>query len=994
MKKIKKNKIIFLLFSVLALTTGVILTVVSCTSENVIKDEKELTIKKSVNSIELSQSEFDILKPKSKNGVVTEQVKTILDKIFFGIDSTNISKILFNLNETETKIIITPIESYYFEGKLNILNVLYTVKTDIKDININVSIKEITEKIQEKDIQNILGSIIVDKISSLNKLFTGIDHANINFFDIEKINDNNNKPSNIKLIANKGYIFNNTSASLTSNKFTIDSGVLPPIVENKKLNITAKKAVEGIALTEPDLRAIYKGDTSDEEKLSILTKVFDGIDLNNIKHIKSDYVATKNQIFLTTAFGYSFSDGSTRLDSVVFPEAQKVLINVTAKTGKIVFADQDAEDMKSKNNDLKLAVLSKVFDGFTKDNIKGINEPLLGNNRNTIFIFRSYGYLFPNDKTQIESNIVTGISKLVYIKPLQNPSGVFQEDFKNIKDPIITRKEKINIFLKFFKPESNWFDEFDSVNIKSIADNKITLEAKPGFIFLRQTPDGPNVREITSNTVTSFSTAPQFLNIGLVPKTPTITSTDIADLTNPSKKLAVLNKYFTGITSSNINHFSADVNTYKTIITLKANSGYSLGKFIQISNLDSWWNLPEKGTNPTTGANPVSQWMPRQQTEVEAAPVQTMENLDASNRPFKWLSATPQKPNDFPTNLSPDEQKIVDFYKNTTARISLPVWDGDDEYSESGTIWNYPKPEWDKTNDWTYFGTNIHVITNDLVKTIPAGSTQKPVHGFYLKEDIRHKDIRLNFTRDKQASINDYDHTYWADVSKGEIELVDLALNTSADYDINGTNRNMLDYAIIRVKTIGKDGRGNRFDIKQHINKQNDLVYDWIDTEAEFEEVFKDIENMTFYVGGYPKGFWTIKSYTRNQFWVPQTSTSLIKSGSIWYTDPNFSKYDAVKLGGQNGEEWYNMSNNLMFPNFPIGPGSSGSLITIIHKGKIRPVAIFWGEFASFVSDNLVGNKNIIPMSGADLFYTPNYFFKSQTNSVPGYDFTKVKTPK
>ncbi|MGL5520270.1 MAG: hypothetical protein ACRDBR_02455, partial [Metamycoplasmataceae bacterium] len=676
MKKLKKNKTNLLLFSIFALTTGVVLTVVSCTAENVIKDEKELAIKKSVNSIELSQSEFNILKLKNKNGVVTEEVKTILDKMFFGIDSLNIQKILFTLNETETKIIITPIEGYYFEGKLNSLDVLYSIKTDSKDININISTKEIIDKIQEKDIQNILGSIIVDKISSLNKLFIGIDNNNINFFDIEKINDNNNKPTNIKLIANKGYIFNNIATTLTSNKFIVDTGGVippdPPPVGNQKLNITAKAKIEGAVLTEPDLREIYIGHTSPEDKLKILSRVFDGINIDNIKNLRSDYIPELTQIYLIANDGYTFSDGSKKLDSIVFPKAQKVLINITAKTGKIEFTDQDAEDMKSKNNDLKLAALSKVFNGFTKDNIKGITEPLLGNNRNTIFISRSYGYLFPNDKTQIESNIVTGISELVYIKPLQNPFGVFQEDFKNIKDPTITRKEKINIFLKFFKPESNWFDEFDSVNIKSIADNKITLEAKPGFIFFRQTPDGPNVREITSNAVTSFSTAPQFLNIGLVPKTPTITSTDIADLTNPNKKLAVLNKYFTGVTSANINNFSADVNTYKTIITLKANNGYSLGKFIQISSLDSWWNLPEKGTNPTTGANPVKQWMPRQQTEVEAAPVQTMENLDASNRPFKWLSATPQKPNDFPTNLSPDEQKIVDFYKNTTARISLP----------------------------------------------------------------------------------------------------------------------------------------------------------------------------------------------------------------------------------------------------------------------------------------------------------------------------------
>ncbi|MGL5519825.1 MAG: hypothetical protein ACRDBR_00125 [Metamycoplasmataceae bacterium] len=992
MKKLKNNRKNFLLFTALALTTGTILTVVSCTAENVIKDEKELMIKKKVDSIELSQSEFDILKPKGKNSVVTEQIKTVLDKAFVGIDSTNISKILFTLNEIESKITITPIEGYYFEGKLSSLEVSYTILSK-DNINIVVSIKETPDKIEKTDMDNILGSTNSSKIISLGKLFVGVDDKNINLFNIEKM-DNTDKTTSIKLTANKGYIFNNITATLISNKFTIDTGGVippdPPPVGNQKLNITAKTKIEGAALTEPDLREIYSGHTSAEDKLKILSRVFDGITIDNIKNLRSDYVTELTQIYLTANDGYVFSDGSKKLDSIVFPKAEKVLINVTAKAGKIEFTDKDVDDMASKDNKVKLAALSKVFDGLTIDNIKGITEPLLGNTRNTIYIYRAYGYIFPDNKTQLISNVVTGISLLVLIKPIEYPSGVFKDDFKNLQNASISPKEKLNILLKFFKPEAELYGEFDLVDIVSTSNEKITLKAKKGYIFIRQTTDGLNVPEITSNPVTGFATTPQFLDIGLVPKTPTITSTDITDLSNPTKKLAILKKYFTNVTDANINNFSANVNPQKTIISLKANTGYSLGKFTQVNNLDSWWNLPEKGINPTTGLYPVKQWMPRQQTEAEAAPNWNMENLDAFNRPFKWLSSTPQRPTEFPT-LSKEEQQIVDFYKDTTARITSPVWIGEDEYAESGTVWYYPKPDWDKTNDWTYFGTNIHVITNNLTKTKLSGSTQKPVHGWYLKEDQKHKDISFSFIRDKDASEGTLKDLYWADVSKGEIELVDLALDTSSVYDINKQNRNMLDFAVIRVKTIGRDTFNNTFDIGKHINKNKNLNYDWIDTEPEFEEVFKDIENMTFYIGGYPSGFWTIKSYTRNQFWVPQTTTLPIKSGTKWYTDPKLSDLDAVKLGGINGgQEWYSMSNSLMFPNFPIGHGGSGSLVTILHKGVVRPVGIFWGEFAS----NDFNNKNLIPMAGADLLYTPNYFFKSQTDSVPGYDFTKVKTPK
>ncbi|MGL4184051.1 MAG: hypothetical protein ACRCRP_02845 [Metamycoplasmataceae bacterium] len=948
------------------------------------QNEKELKIKKKVDSIELSQNEFNILKSNGQNGNITEEIKTILNKVFTGIDSTNITKILYSLNESENKIILKAIEDYYFEGKPSSLNVLYTVLSK-DNINIAITVKDKIDKIEKIDMDNILGSDNTAKIKSLEKIFGGITDKNINLFNIEKVT-NSDSTIKIKLTAIKGYIFNNVSTTLFSNNFSVFEEVTPPPpIGDQKLNITAKTKVEGPALTEPDLREIYSGYTPDEDKLKILSKVFDGITIDNIKNLKSDYIPELTQIYLVANNGYVFSDNSKRLNSVVFPKAQKVLINASAKVGEIIFTDQDAEDMKSKDNKIKLKALSKVFDGLTIDNIKGITEPLLGNFRDTIHIYRSYGYIFPNDKTVLISNEVKGISKLILIKPVQYPEKVFKDDFKNITNPKISPKEKLNILLKFFKPESDWYTEFDSADIISTND-KITLKAKKGYIFIKQTTDGPNVPEITSNIVSSYATTPTFLNIGLVPKTKTITKQDISDFNDPNKKLSILNKYFTNITASNMNNFSASINTYKTAITLRANSGYSLGEFTQVNELDSWWNLPERGTNPTTGANPVPQWMPRQQNEGEAAPERNRDNIDKSNYPFKWLSSTPQKPTEFP-KLSADEQKVVDFYKNTTARISSPVWVDNEEYEESGTIWYYPKPDWDKTNEWTYFGTNIHVIGNILTKTKLPNSKQKPVHGFYLLEDQRHKDITLNFARDKQLSINDRAFIYSADVSQGEIELVDLALDTSSNYDINGKNRSMIDFAVLRVKTVGKNLYGESINIEDHVNKTKNLTYDWVDTEQEFKEIFENVQDLTFYVGGYPSGFWTIKSYTRNQFWTPQTTTLPIKSGTKWYTDPNLSQYDAVRLGG---EEWYSMSNSLMFPNFPIGHGGSGSLVTILHKGVVRPVGIFWGDYAH---DSFT-NQNIMAMGGADLFYTPNFFFKNQTTSAPSYDFTKVKNIK
>ncbi|MGL5519824.1 MAG: hypothetical protein ACRDBR_00120 [Metamycoplasmataceae bacterium] len=1174
MKKFKKN---ILLFSAISLSMGTILTVISCTSQNVIKDEKELTIKKKIDSIELSQSEFDILKPKNKNSVITEQVKIILDKAFEGIDASNIQKILFNLDEQQTKITITPIEGYYFEGKLNSLDVSYTIKKENQ--NIAISIKEIKDKIQEQDIKNILGSVNADKITSLNKLFNGVDNTNISLFKIEKIDntdktnnikltanegyvfnntetfitsnkftistevvppigttelkiskkaaqieitqdelntlkgkdgiateqikpildkafngidtsniskilftlneketkiiikpiegyhfegklfdlettytviakeninipvsikatpdpikqidinnilgaiitnklaslnklftginntninwfnikkiDNTDKTTNIQLTANEGYIFNNAEKSITSSKFTIESEVVPPPTETVKLNITAKDKVEGAAMTEPEVRAITSSITPLDEKVKYLVKLFNGIDKDNIKNIETFSQTNFTKINLTTKTNYVFANNTNRIESVVFPRAPKVTLSLTLKTGEINFTDQDVENMQGQDKALKLASLDKVFGGLTLENIGGV-DPSIGNRRDTIVLFPETGYTFSGEnKQRLESNKVKGISKLVLIRALAQPLKVFEQDFNSLKDTSIPGDERLKILLKFFRPTlEDDIGEFSFVDIKTIdSTNKtITIKTKPGYIFVPQTTGGKNVYEITSESVKNFEPAPQFLNIELVPKTKTITKQDITDFNDPNKKVSVLNKYFKNITNETIKNISSSINKYKTAISLTANKGFSLGKYSQIDSLDSWWNLPEKETNPTGGTYPVHQWMPRQQDENEAGPAKSRENQNGDNYPFKWLSSSPLTPTVFPT-LDANEKKIVDFYKDTTAQLTSAILDPNrpnEEFEESGTVWYYPKPATDTTDEWTYFGTNIHVIGHLLTKTIPADTKQKPVHGFYLKEDNYHKYARLNFSRDKQTSINDRGFVYLADISKNEMELVDLALDTTANYDINGKKRNMLDFAVLRFKTVGTDVANKPFDISKHINKNKNIKYDWIDTEQEFKEVFENIEDQTFYVGGYPGGFWTVKSYTRNQFWVPQTTTLPIKGGTQWYTDASLSKGNAVKLGG---EEWYSMSNNIMFPNLIVGAGGSGSLITILHKGEVRPVAIFWGTFAQ---KNL-SNQNLITFSGADLFYTPNFFFKDRQTGAPGYDFTKVKTAK
>ncbi|MGL4184052.1 MAG: hypothetical protein ACRCRP_02850 [Metamycoplasmataceae bacterium] len=998
MKKLK-NKMNFLLFSSIALTTGAVLTVVSCTSQNVIKDEKQLNIKKKVDSIELNQNELNILKP--KNNVITEQVKLILDKMFDGIDSTNIKMILFYLDENQNKISISPIEGYYFgEEKLTTLDVKYTIQKEI--VNISVSVKEIKDKIENKDIENILGKDNTKKVSSLSKLFNGIDDKNVLSLNTERI-DNTDKTAAIKLNANSGYIFNNTEQSITSNPFSISTPevVPPPIIPDPppvippdppptvtvKLNITAKKAVVGGPMTEPELRAIRHGATPIEDKIKYLNKLFDGIDKETIKHIQTFDYTGFTQVNLTTKQGYVFANGTNKLDSITFPRAPKVTISITAKSTEVDFSDQDVEDMKSQDKVIKLRTLNKIFNGLTLDNINGVVDPAVNNGGDAVIAFSGSGYVFDNNKTRIESGKLKGISKKVLIKSVEYPSGVFKEDFTSLKDPQIPDKYKIKILTKFFTPSLEDDRQFNFIEIKNIntTTNKITIKTKQGYIFIPQTHDGKNVYEITSGPVTNFAPSPKFLGIDLVPDTKSITKQDITDFNNPSKKLSVLKKYFKNIDASNINNISTSINQYKTAISIKANNGYSLGKYTQIDSLDSWWNLPAKEINSTTGPNPVHQWMPRQQDEYEAGPLKNKERLN--DYPFKWLSSSPTNPTQFPT-LNADEQKIVDFYKNTTARITVPAINPDDpdgEYEESGTVWYYPRPATETDDTWTYFATNIHVIRSLITKNPPITSNQTPVHGFYLKDDDRHRYARINFSRDKQASVNDRGFVYSMDIAANEMQLVDLALDRSSNYDINGKNRNMLDFAVFRVKTVGQDIFNKPFDIKQHVNKNNDInKYDWIDTEAEFKEVFENIQDLTFYVGGYPGGFWTIKSYTRNQYWVPQTSTLPIMGGTQWYTDASLSAGNAVKL---DGEEWYSMSNNILLPNLVIGGGGSGSLVTILHKGVVRPVAILWGTFAQKNLNEL----NFVDLTGADLFYTPNFYFKDRKTGAPGYDFTKLK---
>lgn len=332
--------------------------------------------------------------------------------------------------------------------------------------------------------------------------------------------------------------------------------------------------------------------------------------------------------------------------------------------------------------------------------------------------------------------------------------------------------------------------------------------------------------------------------------------------------------------------------------------------------------------------------------------------------PQPWLSPY----NDIVTNLSESEdlvdKDVLDFYQKSTVSLSFTL---DGNTWTSGTAWY-----WGEKSNLTYFATNIHVINSLL--TYNASETSKP-----YEERFSFRPTRLYY---QFYNVNtQYDENPFFDgVQLKKIAVIDNINNT-----ISSLPNKLLysDLAIFSTTT--------KWSFAPNPNLNPNPVLDFIDTEQELKYLTDNVQNLTYYISGFPhhnhKAVWTTGKYK----WKRDNNLN-------GYKDPPNISIARANLGTEGGEhntgldvvghKYYSYSRQLLLPALNFAGGSSGSLVSIVKevngKSIIQPVGIYWGVYSSIDRQN-----NTIYRGGIDLFYSNDYSVLFGSN-IPKFSYNNV----
>ncbi|MGL5522055.1 MAG: hypothetical protein ACRDAW_02195, partial [Metamycoplasmataceae bacterium] len=229
----------------------------------------------------------------------------VLKKLFPNVTNTNFNYFTFKV---EAKVVtLTAKQGFVFgktveAGKPTLVAPAYTIsKPPITDTNLGINAIPPTANITTEDINNLKGTDTAKKITTLLKLFRGIDSNNYSRFDL-KINESS---KTITLTAHTGFIFGSgTSAkkSIDSQAFTEEFVILPIIAHTANLNLTAD-----------DVKVIKDGNNQ-TALLTALNKLFSGIVSGNISNITITIDDANNKVTITPNYGYLLENSVPMLE--------------------------------------------------------------------------------------------------------------------------------------------------------------------------------------------------------------------------------------------------------------------------------------------------------------------------------------------------------------------------------------------------------------------------------------------------------------------------------------------------------------------------------------------------------------------------------------------------------------------------------------------------------------------------------------------------------
>ncbi|MGL5357984.1 MAG: hypothetical protein ACRC9U_02920 [Metamycoplasmataceae bacterium] len=513
--------------------------------------DKNLNITAIATAASLTKEEESAL-----SGTDMSMQLNILGKLFTGSDLNSANQINFAVSVDTTKRIVTLTgkNDYTISGNKTLNSTQYNITTN----NIVLNITKITSpKLLNSDITILEGTNTTDQLPVLKKLFNGIDNTNIAHitFKLDK-----NK-STVTLTANTGYVFDQSSTTLESDKYTIEPA------PNINLEITK---VNNPVLLSTDIDILKAKDLP--AQLVALKKLFGGSGLiaENQPHFTIAVDEAQKTVTLKANSGYTINNAAEFKSNAYTIEP--ISLTIAKIAGAITISERDINNLEGTEPTLKLASLAKLFNGadLKAENLNKFTITV--DKTNLVVVLKANdGYIFNKTEQSITSNKYT-LEKpppvIVNLTITAKPAGAVLS-LAEIADLESTDKAKQLVVLqKLFegadlKKENQ--DKFTVIVNKN--DRIVSLMAKDGYTIDNKTllPSNKYENEVISLTITKKPT-------------PTITESDIAALkgNNDTNKLASLNKLFGGTDIDKIANFTIEVNETNRIVTLKPISGYSI----------------------------------------------------------------------------------------------------------------------------------------------------------------------------------------------------------------------------------------------------------------------------------------------------------------------------------------------------------------------------------------------------------------------------------
>ncbi|MGL4184075.1 MAG: hypothetical protein ACRCRP_03000 [Metamycoplasmataceae bacterium] len=521
---------------------------------------KNLNINPMANAASLIQSDINTL-----NGTELPAQLIILKKLFTGPDlkAENQAHFKVSVNEGQRIVTLTCKNDYTISGKPTLNSLPYNLITP--DVVLNIT-KITSPKLLNSDIALLEGTNTADQLLVLKKLFNGIDNTNISniTFKLDK-----NK-SVVTLTANKGYIFNQSSSTLESDKYIIEP-----------ISLTITKVAGTITISEKDITNLEGTDST--LKLASLNKLFTGSDLKteNLNKFTIEIDKKNTVVILKAINGYIFNKTEPSITSNKYtleinPPATVNLI-ITAKPAGVILSPIEITILNGTDTTKQLPILEKLFQGT---DLKAENQDkftiIVDTNKKIVSLKAKPGYTIDN-KNLLPSNQYKDEVVIISLNITKRAGELILSatDIANLSST--DNNKKLTSLQKLFEGPDLKIDNINKFNIEVDATNKKVI-LKP---IANYTINGAN--ELVSNQYKD-EVVTTVLNITAA-KAQSLTEMEEADLKGNvfDKKLVILKKLFNNIDQNNQNHFDVLVADNK-IVTLTAKDGYTFASGKSLSS--------------------------------------------------------------------------------------------------------------------------------------------------------------------------------------------------------------------------------------------------------------------------------------------------------------------------------------------------------------------------------------------------------------------------